>query len=64
MKVNGRVVTSDGSVALSDLLCSLGYNMSRIAVELNGSIVPREEYRSVTVGNNDLLEVVGFVGGG
>ena len=36
----------------------------RIAVEMNGAIIPKATYEQVTVTNDDTLEVVSFVGGG
>lgn len=36
----------------------------RVAVELNGDIVPRRRWPEVRLNNGDKLEVVHFVGGG
>jgi len=40
------------------------FQIQRIAVELNGNIIPKAAYGEVTVTDSDNLEVVSFVGGG
>ena len=49
---------------LSDLLEALGYAGKRVAVELNGQIVPKSRYGSVRLRADDCVEVVVAVGGG
>ena len=43
---------------------SAGYQMKRIAVELNGEILPKNEYADRMLEDGDCMEVVTFVGGG
>ncbi len=40
------------------------YDPRRIAVERNGDIVPKAAYADTVLQDNDVLEVVSFVGGG
>ena len=40
------------------------YQQNRIAVEINGKILPKSAYASVTLKEGDVLEIVSFVGGG
>ena len=49
---------------LSDLIAALGLKGDRVAVEHNGSIVPRSEWENAAVASGDKLEIVHFVGGG
>jgi thiamine biosynthesis protein ThiS len=49
---------------LQDLIASLGLKGDRVAVEHNGTIVPRSEWPGAPLTENDRLEVVHFVGGG
>ncbi len=49
---------------LRQLLESLGLPAERVAVELNGDIVPRATFGERTLHQGDRLEVVQFVGGG
>jgi sulfur carrier protein len=52
-----------GSTVL-DLLSALGRHPRTVAVELNGDILPREEYGARALHGGDRLEVVHFVQGG
>ena len=49
---------------LSQLLEELALGGKRIAVEVNGVIVPRSAYASTRLCAGDKLEIVGAVGGG
>lgn len=62
--VNGaaRPIASEASVA--DLVRELALEGKRIAVELNGEIVPRSRYAETRLAAGDRLEIVGAVGGG
>jgi thiamine biosynthesis protein ThiS len=42
----------------------LGLKSDRIAVELNGEIVPRSTWNETGISTGDRLEIVHFVGGG
>ena len=64
MKLNGKEIKIENPTALSVILENQGFNRSKIAVMINGDIVPKAEYDKTTVNNNDNLEVVSFVGGG
>ena len=37
---------------------------NKIAIELNGIILPKDHYKSKKVKNNDKIEIVQFIGGG
>ena len=47
-----------------ELLAWLGIDGGRVAVELNRSIVRREDWDKTEVGEGAALEIVQFVGGG
>lgn len=64
MKLNGTIYHLEQPVTLLDLLSEYGFQTQRIAVEMNGTIIPKAMYDQVTVTNDDTLEVVSFVGGG
>ncbi|MFN2975823.1 sulfur carrier protein ThiS [Terriglobus aquaticus] len=46
------------------LVSELGFRPDRVALEQNGSIVPRTRWAEAPVREGDRLEVVHFVGGG
>ena len=49
---------------LYQLVEMLGLKSDRIAVELNGEIVPRSTWNETGISTGDRLEIVHFVGGG
>ena len=63
MKVNGneRAVPAEGTVLA--LLKELGHDPQRVAVEKNGTIIPRAQFAEEKLTDADHLEVVCFVGG-
>ena len=61
--VNGTALDLAGQ-NLEGYLAGEGYDKKRIAVELNGEIVPKAQYGQTVLKDGDALEVVSFVGGG
>lgn len=63
---NGQAIPLSGSggSSLHEFLVERGLKTDRIAVERNGTIVPRGEWAAVMLEAGDRLEVVHFVGGG
>ena len=64
MRVNGKQVELKERLTLDKFLESNGYALTKVAVELNGKIVPRKEYAATILQDADILEIVCFVGGG
>lgn len=67
VELNGRPRVVDelsAGASLEELIASLGLRGDRIAIELNGNIVPRGSRNDIAVQEHDRLEVVHFVGGG
>lgn len=64
MKVNGKTISLKNKITLIDFLTSNNYEISKIAVELNGNIIPKSNFKDITIQNCDSLEIVTFVGGG
>ena len=64
MRVNGKEVGLKERLTLEKFLESNGYALTKVAVELNGKIVPRKEYATTILQETDVLEIVCFVGGG
>ncbi len=58
------VPASDGQATVAAMLADLGLADQRVAVELNGDVVPRAEHDARTLSAGDRVEVVTFVGGG
>ncbi len=63
LTVNGQSQSCDvGTV--DELLQQLQLAQSQVAVELNGTIVPRDAFGDMPLQDGDRLEIVRFVGGG
>ena len=63
VKINGEYLDISGKT-ISEYLISAGYDAKRVAVELNGDIVPKAKYSEIMLKDEDTVEVVSFVGGG
>lgn len=64
IKLNEKEINNANDIFLDKLLISEGYLLQRIAVELNGDIIPKSQYANKNVKDGDFIEVVSFVGGG
>ena len=64
IKVNGDLTEQLEGLTVNEFLQKNGYKKEYVAVECNGQIVPKKEYDTVVLKNQDSLEVVSFVGGG
>lgn len=64
LTVNGEEREFDGVATLDDLVSKLELDRTRIAAELNKSIVRKAEYAQTSLSDGDRLEIVTLVGGG
>ena len=62
--INGRHTQLSQPVTVEEYLLEQGYRLDRIAVEFGGSILPKGSYGTTRLGDDDVLEIVSFVGGG
>ena len=63
VKINGETSDIIGKT-IAEYLAEAGYDIKRVAVERNRSIVPKAEYEETYICDGDCIEVVSFVGGG
>ena len=64
MIVNGQDHALAAPTSLKAFLVEVGYDITRIVVELNLAIVPKADYDKTILNDGDSLEIVHFVGGG
>lgn len=64
IRVNGENISNYEQKNLQNLLTTLNYDLTKIAVEKNGEIIPKSQYDTTILNENDVIEVVTFVGGG
>lgn len=63
--VNGNAKEfADNTMTVASLVIALDLTGKRLAIELNGEIVPRSQFADVQLNDGDQLEIVGAVGGG
>lgn len=63
VKINGREIDAAGK-SVADFIADSDYSSSRIAVEINGEIVPKADHGTTVLADGDNVEIVSFVGGG
>lgn len=64
MQVNGKPMDGFAGQTVAALLEAQGFKPERVAVERNGEIVRRADFGTVTLADDDAIEIVHFVGGG
>ncbi len=62
--VNGSSRTVAAGILLVDLIEQMQLGGRRLAVELNGDVLPRSQYPNTTLADGDRLEIVQAIGGG
>lgn len=62
--LNGEPRQLQPSLTLIALLAAEGLAERRVAVEVNGDIIPRSQHASHTLQDGDVVEIVHALGGG
>lgn len=62
--VNSKPRELAGDATVAALLQALGLERQRVAVEVNGALVTRNEWAQRKLKDGDRVELVSFVGGG
>lgn len=64
IKVNGEAYEIVSGISLLELLAEKGLNPQMVVVELNYSIVSRDQWDATVLKEEDNVEILAFVGGG
>jgi sulfur carrier protein len=64
IRVNGKVELVSSPKTLYDLLNEKALNPERVVVEVNKTIIKRDQFREYILQDGDSLEILRFVGGG
>jgi len=64
IQLNGKKVVFKSNFSLFDLLKKYKLINKKVAIEHNGVIVSKVNYKKKFLKNNDKVEIVHFIGGG
>ena len=64
IQLNGKKVVIKSNFSLFDLLKKYKLTKKKVAIEHNGKIIPKINYKKKNLKNNDEVEIVHFIGGG
>ncbi len=64
IQLNGKKVSIKSNISVFDLLTKYKLSYKKVAVEHNGKIVTKVNYKKKKLKNNDKVEIVHFIGGG
>ena len=64
LQLNGKKISIKSNISIFDLLVKYKLTNKKVAVELNGKIIPKVNYKKKKLKNNDKIEIVHFIGGG
>tara|TARA_S200000501_G_scaffold332759_1_gene335664 strand:- start:172 stop:375 length:204 start_codon:yes stop_codon:yes gene_type:complete len=64
IQLNGKTLKINKNLSIKDLCKKYKLNEAKIAIELNGVILPKDNYKKKKIKNRDKIEIVHFIGGG
>ena len=64
IRVNGKIKTVHNEISLYNLTINLKIPITKVAIELNKVIVDKNKLKKIKLKNNDIIEIVHFIGGG
>ena len=64
IQLNGKKVVIKSNCSIFDLLKKYKLDNKKVAIEYNGTIISKENYKKKYLKNNDKVEIVHFIGGG
>ena len=64
IQLNGKKIKVSKDINIKDLVKKYRLDEKKIAIELNGEILPKNHFKKKKLKNNDKIEIVHFIGGG
>lgn len=64
MKINGKEYKFEQNTSISSLLEKIGVKKDVVVVEVNSEIIENDVYDTYLLKEDDVIEVIRFVGGG
>ena len=62
--INGKETFLQNTISVEEYLKKNNYQINRVVVELNESILPKADYSTTFFHEGDRVEILSFVGGG
>ena len=64
IRINGKINTIIDKLTLYELINDLKIPITKVAIELNKKNINKKKLKKIKLENNDIIEVVHFIGGG
>tara|TARA_B100001057_G_scaffold423389_1_gene445492 strand:- start:969 stop:1172 length:204 start_codon:yes stop_codon:yes gene_type:complete len=64
IQLNGKKINISSKLTVFDVLKKYKINEKKVAIELNGKILPKNNLKKKVIKNLDKIEIVQFIGGG
>ena len=64
IKINGKSKLIEENEKLLKLIRNLKIPIKKVAIELNKEIINKKKIKKIKLENNDVVEIVHFIGGG
>ena len=64
IKLNGKNRSVDHDSSLNELINNLNIPIKKVAIEFNKEIIDKKSIKKIKLKNNDIIEIVHFIGGG
>jgi thiamine biosynthesis protein ThiS len=64
IKLNGKNKSIDHGSSLNELVNNLNIPIKKVAIEFNKEIIDKKKIKKIELKNNDVIEIVHFIGGG
>ena len=64
IKINGKIKSITQNSNLSMVLKNLKIPLNKVAIELNEEIIDKKKIGKIKLKQNDIIEIVHFIGGG
>ena len=64
IQLNGKKISIKSNFSIHDLLVKYKLANKKVAIEYNGIIIPKINYKKKYLKNHDKIEIVHFIGGG
>jgi thiamine biosynthesis protein ThiS len=64
IQLNGKKIQINNNESLKKLVKRHNLPLNKVAIELNKKIIDKNKINIIKLNNNDIIEVVHFIGGG